>query len=85
MYSTFNKNDSGFSTKKAEKSVSSVRCLYLTNKKMGSADSWPFRGEWGYLDRFLFFSCGAFPNHPICKINVLLYLSHVLFILFKSR
>jgi hypothetical protein len=28
------------------------------------------RGEWGYLDRFWFFSCRAFPNHPICKINV---------------
>jgi hypothetical protein len=33
MYSTFHKNDSRFSTKKAEKSISSVRCLYLTNKK----------------------------------------------------
>jgi hypothetical protein len=46
------------------------------------------RGEWGYLDRF--FSCRAFPNHPIYKINVLLYLSHifispVFFILFQRR
>jgi hypothetical protein len=45
------------------------------------------REEWGYLDQFLFFSCRAFPNNLICKINVLLYLSHfflspVFFILF---
>jgi hypothetical protein len=32
-YSTFHKNDSDFSTKKAEKSISSVRCLNLKNKK----------------------------------------------------
>jgi hypothetical protein len=48
------------------------------------------RGEWGYLDRFLFLSCRPFPNHPICKINVLLYssyfcLSPVFFILCLSR
>ena len=45
------------------------------------------RGEWGYLDRFLFFLCRPFPNYPICEINVLLYFSHfflspVFFILF---
>jgi hypothetical protein len=48
------------------------------------------RGDWGYLDRFLFLSCRPFPNHPICKINVLLYssyfcLSPVFFILCLSR
>ena len=45
------------------------------------------RGEWGYLDRFLFFLRRPFPNYPICEINVLLYFSHfflspVFFILF---
>jgi hypothetical protein len=33
------------------------------------------RGEWGYLDRFLFFLRRPFPNYPICEINVLLYFS----------
>ena len=58
--------------------------------KIIAVNNLPCRGDWGYLDRFLFLSCRPFPNHPICKINVLLYssyfcLSPVFFILCLSR
>ena len=32
------------------------------------------------MDRFLFLSCRPFPNHTICKINVLLYSSYFFYL-----
>ena len=33
------------------------------------------RGEWGYLDRFLFFLRRPFPNYPICEKCFIVFFS----------